>query len=151
MKIPTIPEAELQLEKKNEEVATVVSVASQIDPFQQPFQQQVIKCETSSLSASRRNSIIEQTQTPDPSLCRWLLDILSEDEHMVVAYTFDVPESQIQLSIEDEGCVGRWRFTYMLDVVLNHDQVLYGSTRYNAIDLINEVKNIESLNGYNYY
>ncbi|KAA6357782.1 MAG: hypothetical protein EZS28_046691, partial [Streblomastix strix] len=115
MKSPTIPEVESQFEKE-------------IDPFQQsfqqPFQAQVIRCETPALSARRRNSIFEETLTPDPSVCRWLLDIINEDEHMVkesallvlsenqlilvVAYTFDVPESQIQLSIEDEGCCCRF-------------------------------------------
>ncbi|KAA6393065.1 MAG: hypothetical protein EZS28_011405 [Streblomastix strix] len=34
---------------------------------------------------------------------------------------------------------------HILDVVLNHDQVLYGSNMYNTIGLINEVKNIENL------
>ncbi|KAA6361614.1 MAG: hypothetical protein EZS28_042859, partial [Streblomastix strix] len=108
---PTIPEVEPQFEKE-------------ADPFQQPFQQQVIRCKTPTLSARRRSSIFEETLTPDPSVCRWLLDIISEDEHMVkesahfvlsenqlvrvVAYTFDVPESQIQLSVEDEGCCGRF-------------------------------------------
>ncbi|KAA6356073.1 MAG: hypothetical protein EZS28_048400, partial [Streblomastix strix] len=99
MKSPTIPEVEPQFEKE-------------IDPFQQsfqqPFQAQVIRCETPTLSARRRSSIFEETLTPDPSVCRWLLDIISEDEDMVkesahfvlsenqlirvVAYTFDVPE-----------------------------------------------------------
>ncbi|KAA6360202.1 MAG: hypothetical protein EZS28_044271 [Streblomastix strix] len=105
MKSPTIPEVEPQFEKE-------------IDPFQQ----QVIRCETPTLSARRRSSIFEETLTPDPSVCRWLLDIISEDDHMVkesahfvlsenqlvrvVVYTFDVPESQIQLNIEDDGCCG---------------------------------------------
>ncbi|KAA6367690.1 MAG: hypothetical protein EZS28_036783, partial [Streblomastix strix] len=78
MKSPTIPEVEPQFEKE-------------IDPFLQQFQQQVIRCETPTLSTRRRSSIFEETLTPDSS---------------VVAYTFDVPESQIQLSIEDEGCCG---------------------------------------------
>ncbi|KAA6384052.1 MAG: hypothetical protein EZS28_020420 [Streblomastix strix] len=105
MKSPTIPEVEPQFEKE-------------IDPFQG----QIIRCETPTLSARRKSSIFEETLTPDSSVCHWLLDIISEDEHMVkesahfvlsenqlirvVAYTFDVSESQIQLSIEDEGCCG---------------------------------------------
>ncbi|KAA6384407.1 MAG: hypothetical protein EZS28_020065, partial [Streblomastix strix] len=116
MKTPTIPEVEPQFEKEAD--------AQQIDPFQQLiqqlFQQQVIICETPTLSARRRSSIFEETLTADPSVYRWLLDIISEEEHMtkesvhfvlseiqlirVVAYTFDIPESQIQLSREDEGC-----------------------------------------------
>ncbi|KAA6352957.1 MAG: hypothetical protein EZS28_051516 [Streblomastix strix] len=103
MKCPTIPEVEPQFEKE-------------IDRFQL----QVIRYETPTLSARRRSSIFEETLTPDPSMCRLLLDIISEDEHMikesahfvlsenqlirVVVYTFDVPESQSKLSVEDEGC-----------------------------------------------
>ncbi|KAA6401961.1 MAG: hypothetical protein EZS28_002505 [Streblomastix strix] len=104
MKSPTIPEVEPQFEKE-------------IDPFQQPsfcnpFQAQVIKCETPTLSARCRSSIFEETLTPDPSVCRWLLDIISEDEH-----------------ITKESV----HFT------------LYGSSKFNTIGLINEVKNIENL------
>ncbi|KAA6388055.1 MAG: hypothetical protein EZS28_016419 [Streblomastix strix] len=107
MNSPTIPEVEPQFEKEINQ-----------------FQQQVIRYETPTLQARRRSSIFQETLTPDPSVCRWLLDIISEDEHMVnesahfvlsenqfardVAYTFDVHESQIQLNIEDEGCCGRF-------------------------------------------
>ncbi|KAA6397573.1 MAG: hypothetical protein EZS28_006903 [Streblomastix strix] len=98
MKSPTIPEVEPYFEKEIE-LSTVVIAA------------QIIRCETPALSARRRSSIFEETLTPDPSVCRWLLDIISEDEHMVkesvhfvlsenqlirvVAYTFDVYESQM--------------------------------------------------------
>ncbi|KAA6373806.1 MAG: hypothetical protein EZS28_030666 [Streblomastix strix] len=107
MKSPTIPEVKPQFEKE-------------IDPFQQPFLTQIIKFETLTLSARRRSSIFEEILTPYPSVRRWLLDIISEDENIVkesahfvlsenqlirvVAYTFDVPESQVQLCIEYEGC-----------------------------------------------
>ncbi|KAA6369837.1 MAG: hypothetical protein EZS28_034636 [Streblomastix strix] len=124
MKSPTIPEVQPQFEKEIEVVVAMVSVALQINafqhPFQQPFEQQVFRCETPILSARCRSSTFEETLTPDSSMCRWLLDIISEDEHMikesalfvlsenqlirVVAYTFDDPESQVQLSIEDVGC-----------------------------------------------
>ncbi|KAA6340078.1 MAG: hypothetical protein EZS28_052560, partial [Streblomastix strix] len=113
MKSPTIPEVEPQFEKE-------------IDPFQQQFkqlfQQQIIRYEIPTLSESRRSSIFEETLTPDPSVYRWLLNIISEDERMikesahfvlsenqliqVVVYTFEVPESQIQQNIENEGCCG---------------------------------------------
>ncbi|KAA6384471.1 MAG: hypothetical protein EZS28_020002 [Streblomastix strix] len=87
MKNPTIPEVEPQFEQE---------VISQIDPFQQPFQQpfqaQVVRCETLTLSARRRSSKFEETLTPDSS---------------VVDSIFDVPESQVQLSKEDEGYCGR--------------------------------------------
>ncbi|KAA6376938.1 MAG: hypothetical protein EZS28_027535 [Streblomastix strix] len=60
----------------------------------------------------------------DMVVCRLPLDIISEDEHMVkesvhfalsenywirvVDYTFDIPESYVQLGIEDEGCCDRF-------------------------------------------
>ncbi|KAA6356954.1 MAG: hypothetical protein EZS28_047519, partial [Streblomastix strix] len=139
MKSPTIPEVEPQFERE-------------IDPFQQPsfsnpFQQQVIRCETPTLSARRRSSIFEEILTPDPSVCRWLLDIISEDEHMVkesahfvlsenqlirvVAYTFDVPESQIQLSIEDEGCCGR----FCNDSTSTLNEILIGNVNILKLDV----------------
>ncbi|KAA6393837.1 MAG: hypothetical protein EZS28_010639 [Streblomastix strix] len=153
MKSPTIPEVEPQFEKEIDRFQQL---------FQQPFQQQVIICETPKLSARRRSSIFEETLTPGPSVRRWLLDIISEGEHMVkesahfvlsenqliwvVAYTFDVPESQIQLCIEDEGCCGRFRndSTQTINKILIGN-ALYGSSKYNTIGLINEVKNIENL------
>ncbi|KAA6356307.1 MAG: hypothetical protein EZS28_048166, partial [Streblomastix strix] len=130
MKSPTIPEVERQFEKE-------------IDPFQQ----QVIRYETPTLSARRRSSIFEETLTPDPSVCRWLLDIISEDEHMikesahfvlsenqlirVVAYTFDVPESQIQLSVEDEGCCGR----FCSDSTQTLNEILIGNVNILKLDV----------------
>ncbi|KAA6363456.1 MAG: hypothetical protein EZS28_041017 [Streblomastix strix] len=114
MKSPTIPEVEPYFEKEIELCTVVNAVTSQIDPFQQIFQQplqaQIIRCKTPTLSARRRGSIFEETLTPYLSMCRWLLDVISEDEYMVkesvhfvlsenqliriVAYTFDVHESQ---------------------------------------------------------
>ncbi|KAA6378218.1 MAG: hypothetical protein EZS28_026255 [Streblomastix strix] len=133
MNCPTIPEIKPQFEKE-------------IDPFQQ----QVIRCETSTLSARRRSSIFEETLTPDPSVCRWLLDIISEDEHMikesahfvlsenqlirVVAYTFDVPESQIQLSIENEGCCGR----FCSDSTKTLNEILIGNVNILKLDVEKE-------------
>ncbi|KAA6369813.1 MAG: hypothetical protein EZS28_034661 [Streblomastix strix] len=82
--------------------------------------------------------------------------VLSENQLIrVVAYTFDVPESQIQLSIEDEGCCGRFcsDSTQTLNEILignvnilklDVEKILYGSSRYNTIGLINEVKDIEN-------
>ncbi|KAA6384489.1 MAG: hypothetical protein EZS28_019985 [Streblomastix strix] len=77
-------------------------------------QEQVIRCQTQTQWARRRSSIFEKTLTPNPSVCRWLLDIISKDEHMVkesphfvlsenqliqvICYTFDVPESQKQFN-----------------------------------------------------
>ncbi|KAA6385801.1 MAG: hypothetical protein EZS28_018674 [Streblomastix strix] len=130
MKSPSIPEVEPQFEKE-------------IDPFQQrsfnnPFQQQVIRCETPTLSARRRSSIFEETLTPDPSVCRWLLDIISEDEHMVkesahfvlsenqliriVAYTFDVPKTPEPYNRE--------KIDEMLDKKLNISDQIDAYTKY---------------------
>ncbi|KAA6384693.1 MAG: hypothetical protein EZS28_019780, partial [Streblomastix strix] len=130
MKSPTIPEVEPQFEKE-------------IDPFQQ----QVIRCETRTLSARSRSSIFEETLTPDPSVCRWLLDIISEDEHMikesahfvlsenqlvrVVAYTFDVPENQIQLCIEGEGCCGK----FCSDSTQTLNEILIGNVNILKLDV----------------
>ncbi|KAA6353798.1 MAG: hypothetical protein EZS28_050675 [Streblomastix strix] len=66
-------------------------------------------------------AIVEvETKKPDPSVCRRLLDVISEDEYMikesahfiisehqliiVIAYTLDVVENQVVLNTEDEGC-----------------------------------------------
>ncbi|KAA6399536.1 MAG: hypothetical protein EZS28_004938 [Streblomastix strix] len=133
MKSPTIPEVKPQFEKEIDQ-----------------FQQQVIRCETPTLSERRTSSIFEESLTPDPSMCRCLLDIISEDEHMikdsehfvlsenqlirVVAYTFDVPESQIQLSIEDEGCCGR--FCYDSTKTLN--DILIGNVNILKLDVEKE-------------
>ncbi|KAA6377491.1 MAG: hypothetical protein EZS28_026983 [Streblomastix strix] len=140
MKYPTIPEVESQF------LQEAVAVASQIEPFQQPFQAQVIRCETPTLSARRRSSIFEETLTPDPSMCRWLQDIVSEDEYIVkesshfvlsenqlirvVAYTFDVLESQIQLSIEDERCCDR----FCNDLTQTLDEILIGNVNVLKLD-----------------
>ncbi|KAA6353625.1 MAG: hypothetical protein EZS28_050848, partial [Streblomastix strix] len=99
MKSPT-PQETLRMQ-------AIPEVEPQFEQEIDPFQQQVIRCETPTLSARRRSSIFEEILTPDPYVCRWLLDIISEDEHMVkesahfvlsenqlirvVAYTFDVP------------------------------------------------------------
>ncbi|KAA6384409.1 MAG: hypothetical protein EZS28_020063, partial [Streblomastix strix] len=136
---PSIPEVEPQLEKE--------AVVQQRDPFQQLFQEQVIKCETPTLSVRRRNQIFEKILAPDPQLCRWLLDIISEDRHMigesahfvqsenqlvlVVAYTFDVPESQIQLDVQDEGCCGR----FCNDSTQTINQILIGNLNILKLDV----------------
>ncbi|KAA6378048.1 MAG: hypothetical protein EZS28_026425 [Streblomastix strix] len=142
MKSPTIPEVELQFEKE---------IVAQIDPFQQsfqqPIQQLVTKYETPTLSARSRSSISEDTLTADLSVCRWLLDVISEDEHMVkesvhfvlsenqlirvVAYTFDVPESLVQLVIEDEGYCSR----FCSDSTQTLNEILIGNVNILKLDV----------------
>ncbi|KAA6374730.1 MAG: hypothetical protein EZS28_029743, partial [Streblomastix strix] len=145
MKSPTIPEVEPQFEKE-------------IDPFQQPFQQpfqaQVIRSETLTLSARQRSSIFEETLTPDPSMCRWLLDIISEDERMVkksahfvfsenqliqvVDYTFDDRENKTQLI----DAYSKTEADAILDDKLNiSDQIeAYSKTEDDALLQLNAAK-----------
>ncbi|KAA6393381.1 MAG: hypothetical protein EZS28_011094 [Streblomastix strix] len=134
MKSPIILEVEPQFEKE-------------IEVNAQPFQQQVIRCETPQLSAKRKSSIFKETLTPDPSVCCRLLDIISEDEHMVkestcfvlsenqlvlvVAYTFDVHESQVQLIVEDEGCCG-WFYSDSIQTLI---EILIGNVNVLKLDV----------------
>ncbi|KAA6372689.1 MAG: hypothetical protein EZS28_031783, partial [Streblomastix strix] len=93
----------------------IVEVSSPIEKEPQPVAQ---------VQSRRRSSIFEETIMPDSSVCRWLLDVISEDEHMtkesahfilsgpqlirVVAYTYEVPESQVEIVIEDETCCSKF-------------------------------------------
>ncbi|KAA6354922.1 MAG: hypothetical protein EZS28_049551 [Streblomastix strix] len=88
------------------------------------FEKEQDKVSVQSVRSRRRSSIFEEIIVPDPSVCRWLLDIISEDEYMtkesahfilseyllirVIAYTFDVVENQVVLNIEDERCYGKF-------------------------------------------
>ncbi|KAA6395139.1 MAG: hypothetical protein EZS28_009335 [Streblomastix strix] len=96
-------------------ICSIVEVDSPFDKESQPVAQ---------IQTRRRSSIFEETIMPDPSVCRWLLDIISEDEHMtkesayfilsgpqlirVVAYKYEVPESQVEVVIEDETCCSKF-------------------------------------------
>ncbi|KAA6401505.1 MAG: hypothetical protein EZS28_002966 [Streblomastix strix] len=98
-------------------IATPRAIAEVSSPFEkesQPIQSQ----------PRRRSSIFEETITPDPTVCKWLLDIISEDEHMakesahfilsgpqlirVVAFTYEVPESQVEIAVEQETCCNKF-------------------------------------------
>ncbi|KAA6384024.1 MAG: hypothetical protein EZS28_020447 [Streblomastix strix] len=210
--------------------ATIRSIIEVDSPFEK--EQQI----TIQPQARRRSSIFEETIMPDPSVCRWLLDIISEDEHMakesahfilsgpqlvrVVAYTYEVPESQVEIIVENETCCSKFyhdgtetitdiaisnvniltldvdkvnllRDSYkiclqkvrkissildlgeislrimravssglmqvlskkhikmdgdlhMLDVVLKHDETLFGSIRYNTVGLVDQVIHINN-------
>ncbi|KAA6355972.1 MAG: hypothetical protein EZS28_048502 [Streblomastix strix] len=54
-------------------IRSIVEVDSPFEKESQPVAQ---------IQVRRRSSIFEETIMPDPSVCRWLLDIISEDEHM---------------------------------------------------------------------
>ncbi|KAA6382085.1 MAG: hypothetical protein EZS28_022389 [Streblomastix strix] len=98
-----------------------------------PFEKEQDKVSVSTQRSRRRSSIFEEIIVPDPSVCRWLLDIISENELMtkesahfilsehqlirIIAYTFDVVENQVVLNTEDEGCCGK----FMHDVNLLRD------------------------------
>ncbi|KAA6393469.1 MAG: hypothetical protein EZS28_011004 [Streblomastix strix] len=99
-------------------MATIRSIIEVDSPFEKE-QQTIIQPQ-----ARRQSSIIEETIMPDPSVCRWLLDIISEDEHMVkesahfilsgpqlvrvVAQTYEVPQSQVEIIAEDEICCSKF-------------------------------------------
>ncbi|KAA6368272.1 MAG: hypothetical protein EZS28_036201 [Streblomastix strix] len=108
-----------------------------------PFEKEQDKVSVQSVRSRRRSSIFEEIIVPDPSVCRWLLDIISEDEHMtkesahfilsehqlirVVAYTFDVVENQVILNTEDEGCCGKFMHDgtrTLRDITINNVNIL---------------------------
>ncbi|KAA6390096.1 MAG: hypothetical protein EZS28_014376, partial [Streblomastix strix] len=162
-----------------------------------PFEKEQDKVSVQSVRSRKRSSIFEEIIIPDPSVCRRLLDIISENEHMtkesahfilsehqlirVIAYTFDVVEKQVVLNTEDEGCcdidkVNILRDSYKiclqkvrkitsildlgdissklmsaanadlhsLDVLIIHDEILFGSTHQNTIGSVQQVENINN-------
>ncbi|KAA6404471.1 MAG: hypothetical protein EZS28_000022 [Streblomastix strix] len=159
-----------------------------------PFEKEQDKVQVQTLRSRRRSSIFEEIIIPDPSVCRWLFDIISEDEHMikesahfmlsehqlirVITYTFNVVENQVVLNTEDERCCGKFmhdgtrtlsditinnvniltldidkvnllRDSYKLnlhslDVLIIHDEILFGNVRHNTVGLIEQVTNINN-------
>ncbi|KAA6396706.1 MAG: hypothetical protein EZS28_007766, partial [Streblomastix strix] len=111
-------------------------------PFEKEIEKQYDQVPVQSERSRRRSSILEII-IPDPSICRWLLNIISEDEHMtkesahfilsvpqlirVVAYTFDVVENQVILNTEDEGCCGKFMHDgtrTLRDITINNVNLL---------------------------
>ncbi|KAA6381581.1 MAG: hypothetical protein EZS28_022891 [Streblomastix strix] len=102
-------------------IPAIVEVDS---PFEKEIEKQQDQVSVQSARSRRRSFIFEEIIVSDPSVCRWLLDIISEDEHMtkksahfilsehqlirVIAYTFDVMQSKVVLNTEDEGCCGKF-------------------------------------------
>ncbi|KAA6377554.1 MAG: hypothetical protein EZS28_026919 [Streblomastix strix] len=96
-------------------IHSIIEVDSSFEKKSQPVAQ---------IQARRRSSIFEETIMPDPLICRLLLDVISEDEHMakesahfilsglqlirVVAYTYEVSESQVEIIVEDEICCSKF-------------------------------------------
>ncbi|KAA6381247.1 MAG: hypothetical protein EZS28_023226 [Streblomastix strix] len=96
-----------------------------------------------SVRSRRRSSIFEEIIVPDPSVYRWLLDIISEDDYMteeqahfilsepqlirIIAYTFDVVEGQVVYNAEDEGCCGKFMHNgtrTFRDITINNVNIL---------------------------
>ncbi|KAA6390830.1 MAG: hypothetical protein EZS28_013638 [Streblomastix strix] len=108
-----------------------------------PFEKEQDKVSLQSVRSRRTSSIFEEIIVPNPSVCRWLLDIISEDEHMtkesahfilsehqlirVIAYTFDVLENHVVLNTEDEGCCGKFMHDgarTLRDITINNVNIL---------------------------
>ncbi|KAA6315673.1 MAG: hypothetical protein EZS28_055381, partial [Streblomastix strix] len=122
---------------------TSVPIIPAIVEVDSPFEKEQDKVSVQSVRSRRRSSIFEEIIIPDPSVCRWLLDIISEDEHMakesahfilsehqlirVIAYTFDVVENQVVLNTEDEGCCGKFMHDgtrTLRDITINNINIL---------------------------
>ncbi|KAA6382548.1 MAG: hypothetical protein EZS28_021924 [Streblomastix strix] len=112
-----------------------------------PFQKEQDKVSVQSVRSRRKSSIFEEIIVPDLSICRWLLDKISEDEHMtkesahlilfelqlirVIAHTFEIVENQVILNSEDEECCGK--FTHVgirtfSDIKINNVNILPSDT-----------------------
>ncbi|KAA6384201.1 MAG: hypothetical protein EZS28_020268, partial [Streblomastix strix] len=117
-------------------IPAIVEVGSPLEKEQEKVTEQ-------SVLSRRRSSIFEEIIVPDPSVCRWKLDIISEDERMtkeqahfilsehqlirVIAYTFDVVENQVILNTEDEGCCGKFLHDgtrTLRDITINNVNIL---------------------------
>ncbi|KAA6363969.1 MAG: hypothetical protein EZS28_040504 [Streblomastix strix] len=57
-----------------------------------PFEKEQDKVSVQSVRPRRRSSIFEEIIIPDPSVCRWLLDIISEDDVSKWGYISECPE-----------------------------------------------------------
>ncbi|KAA6387368.1 MAG: hypothetical protein EZS28_017109 [Streblomastix strix] len=108
-----------------------------------PFEKEQDNVQISTQRSRRRSSIFDEIIVPNPSVCRWLLDIISEDEHMtkesahfilsehqlirVIAYTFDVVENQVVLNTENEGSYGKFMHDgtrTLSDITINNVNIL---------------------------
>ncbi|KAA6394380.1 MAG: hypothetical protein EZS28_010095 [Streblomastix strix] len=96
-----------------------------------------------SICYKRRSSAFEEIIVPYPQICRQLLEIVSEDEHMIkesahfilsqhqlikiIAYTFYVVENQVVLNAEDEGFCGKYMnddTRTLSDITINNVNIL---------------------------
>ncbi|KAA6361643.1 MAG: hypothetical protein EZS28_042830 [Streblomastix strix] len=125
-------------------VPIIPAIAEVSSPFEKQIEDDKVSvCSLNQTCRSRRSSIFEEVLVPDPSVCRWLLDIISEDEHMtkesahfilsetqlmrVIAFTFEVVENQVILNSEDEGCCGKFMHDgtrTLRDITINNVNIL---------------------------
>ncbi|KAA6398654.1 MAG: hypothetical protein EZS28_005817 [Streblomastix strix] len=108
-----------------------------------PFKKEQDKMSVQSVRSRRSSSIFEEIIIPYPSVRRWLLDLISEDEHMikesahfilsdhylirVIIYTFDVVENQVVLNTKDERCCGKFvhdSTRTLRDITINNINIL---------------------------
>ncbi|KAA6402020.1 MAG: hypothetical protein EZS28_002450 [Streblomastix strix] len=120
-----------------------VSIIPAIVEVGSPFEKEQDKVSVQSVCSRRRSSIFEEIIIPDPSVCRWLLEIICEDEHItkesarfilsehqlirVIAYTFDEVENQVVLNSDDEGCWGQFMHDgtrTLTDITINNVNIL---------------------------
>ncbi|KAA6366286.1 MAG: hypothetical protein EZS28_038187 [Streblomastix strix] len=121
-----------------------------------PFEKKQYTSVDSPQQSRRRSTIFENELTADSSVCKWLLDIISEDEHTlkesahfilsvpqlirVVAYTFDVNEQQLQLNEDICTCCTR----FMNDGTITLTEIRIGNVNIHALDE-NKVKLLKDI------
>ncbi|KAA6389987.1 MAG: hypothetical protein EZS28_014486 [Streblomastix strix] len=121
-------------------IPAIVEVSS---PFEKEFEKEQDKVSIQSVHSRRKSSIFEEIIVSDPPVCLWLLDIISEDEHMIkesahyilsehqliriAAYSFDLMENQLVLNTEDERCCGKYMHDgtrTLRDITVNNVNIL---------------------------
>ncbi|KAA6385598.1 MAG: hypothetical protein EZS28_018876 [Streblomastix strix] len=122
---------------------SIPTIIEEDSPFEKKQQTSI---DSPQRSTRRGNSIFENELTADSSVCKWLLDIISEDEHTlkesahfilsepqlirVVAYTFDVNEQQVKLNEDICTCCTR----FMNDGTITLIEIRIGNVNIHALD-----------------
>ncbi|KAA6365254.1 MAG: hypothetical protein EZS28_039219 [Streblomastix strix] len=122
---------------------SIPTIIEEDSPFEKNLQTSI---DSPSQSTRRRSSIFENELTADSSVCKCLLDVISEDEHMlkesahfilsepqlirVVAYTFDVNEQQVQLNEDVSTCCTR----FMNDGTITLTEIRIENVNIHALD-----------------
>ncbi|KAA6372024.1 MAG: hypothetical protein EZS28_032449, partial [Streblomastix strix] len=122
---------------------SIPTIIDEDSPFDKNYQTSI---DSPSQSTRRRSSIFENELTTDSSVCKWLLDIISEDKYMlkesahfilsepqlirVVSHTFDVNEQQVQLNEDISTCCTR----FMNDGTITLTEIRIGNVNIHALD-----------------